>query len=307
MPNGLYVRILGDPPMPPPDADFAFTINFAKGEGDPRRVFDAASKFIDGLEELDGAVAGSVGSRIKTLMVLEDIEAGSLKTFLKTILEDIDDESLKAGEWKAAIGPALVRAKHVAIEYLNKTPNEAAGGVDPLRRQLEEIATQTDARHLPDYAPIHEGRLVASLDRIQDAKRTLGRNDRMTIEAEGRVYDIDLSQTWEPSEIIPVQGVTETHSDGEAILTIRKPDLLGQAMWQFSHGKSGIYAKISDERWLRDFHERKIALRSGDALKCRVRFTYIYDENGVLIEQKYEIIRVLDIIQGSGPQLDLSL
>jgi hypothetical protein len=176
-----------------------------------------------------------------------------------------------------------------------------------LRRQLEEIARQTDVRHLPDYAPIHEGRLVASLDKLQDAKRTLGSNDRMTIEAEGRVFEVDLSKTWEPSEIIPVENVTETHSEGEAILTIRKPDLLGQAMWQFTHGRSSIYAKISDEAWLRDFHERRIALHSGDALKCKVKFTYIYAENGVLIEQKYEIIRVLEIIAGAGPQLDLSL
>jgi hypothetical protein len=129
----------------------------------------------------------------------------------------------------------------------------------------------------------------------------------MTIEAEGRVFEVDLSKTWEPSEIVPVQDVTETHSEGEAILTIRKPDLLGLAMWQFSHGKTSIYAKVSDEAWLRDFHDRKIALHSGDALKCKVKFTYVYDENGVLIEQKYEIIQVLDIIQGSGPQLDFSL
>jgi hypothetical protein len=291
----------------PPDADFSFTVDFVKGQGDPRRVFDAASLFIEGLEELEGAVASSVASRIKTLMVLEDVESGSLKVFLKTILQDLDDEALKAGHWKAAVGPALVRAKYVAIEYLNRDQNQARVGVDPLRRELERIARQTDVRHLPDYAPIHEGRLVASLDKLQDAKRTLAPNDRLTIEAEGRTFEVDLSKTWEPSEIIPVQNVTETHSEGEAILAIRKPDLLGQAMWQFSHGKTSIYAKISDERWLRDFHERKIALHSGDALKCKVKFTYIYDENGVLIEQKYEIIRVLDIIQGSGPQLDLSL
>jgi hypothetical protein len=290
MTNGVYVRLLGEPPMPPPDADFSFTVDFVKGQGDPRRVFDAASLFIEGLEELEGAVASSVASRIKTLMVLEDVESGSLKIFLKTILQDLDDEALKAGHWKAAVGPALVRAKYVAIEYLNRDQNQARVGVDPLRRELERIARQTDVRHLPDYAPIHEGRLVASLDKLQDAKRTLAPNDRLTIEAEGRTFEVDLSKTWEPSEIIPVQNVTETHSEGEAILAIRKPDLLGQAMWQFSHGKNSIYAKISDERWLRDFHERKIALHSGDALKCKVKFTYIYDENGVLIDEVVPVV-----------------
>jgi hypothetical protein len=52
---------------------------------------------------------------------------------------------------KAAIGPALIRAKHVAIEYLNKDRSEAARGVDPLRRELEEIARQTDCRTMRQY------------------------------------------------------------------------------------------------------------------------------------------------------------
>ena len=44
--------------MPPPDADFSFRIVFEKGQGDPRRIFDAASELIDGFEHLDEAVAG---------------------------------------------------------------------------------------------------------------------------------------------------------------------------------------------------------------------------------------------------------
>jgi hypothetical protein len=101
--------------------------------------------------------------------------------------------------------------------------------------------------------------------------------------------------------------VTETHSEGEIILTIRKPDLLGEAMWQFSHGKLSVAARISDQEWLERFHRREIPLHSGDAVKCRVMFTFVYDEGGVLIEQKIEVIKVLDIIGGGGPQLPLGL
>jgi hypothetical protein len=52
----IRVVLSGEPPMPPPDADFSFTIDFAKGTGDPRRVFDAAVLLIDGFESLDAAV-----------------------------------------------------------------------------------------------------------------------------------------------------------------------------------------------------------------------------------------------------------
>jgi hypothetical protein len=47
---------------------------------------------------------------------------------------------------------------------------------------------------------------------------------------------------------------------------------------------------------------------SGDALRCKVQFTFVYDDKGVLIEQKIEIIKVLDVIKGSGGnQLGLTL
>src|SRR6266540_7419849 len=97
MTNGVHVRIFGGaPPMPPADADFSFTIDFAKGQGDPRRVFDAASELIDGFEELDSAIVGSIDTKTKTLMVLEDVEAGSMRVWLTTILENIDDQALRA-------------------------------------------------------------------------------------------------------------------------------------------------------------------------------------------------------------------
>jgi hypothetical protein len=41
-----HLRLLGEPPLPPPDSDFSFTIGFQKGRGDPRRVFDAASALV---------------------------------------------------------------------------------------------------------------------------------------------------------------------------------------------------------------------------------------------------------------------
>lgn len=79
-------------------------------------------------------------------------------------------------------------------------------------------------------------------------------------------------------------------------------------MWQFGHGKFTVYAPIKDEGWLTDFHNRKIALYSGDALRCKVQFTFIYDDKGELIEQKNEVIKVLEIIKGSGgTQLGLKI
>jgi hypothetical protein len=116
--------------MPPPDADFSFRIVFEKGHGNPRRIFDAASELIDGFEQLDAAIAGSVDVALRPLMVLEDIEASSLRVWLSSILKKVDDQGLRDGEYKKAIGPALVEAKYAAIAspFL---PRAAAAGSLP--------------------------------------------------------------------------------------------------------------------------------------------------------------------------------
>jgi hypothetical protein len=289
--------------MPPPVADFSFRIVFKKGQGDPRRIFDAASELIDGFKHLDEAVAGSVDVKLQPTMILEDIKAGSIRVLLSSLLKKIDDEGLKQGEIKKAIGPALVDAKYAAIRWLDKDQETATKDAIKLRDNLRQLAATSDLRHLGDYAPIHEAKLVASLSSLQEAKRLLGPKDKLMLEAPGhKTYTVDLSKTWDPSEVISLdETTTEKHSEGEIILTIRKPDMVGNSKWLFSRGKFPVSAKITDEEWLARFHDRKVkGLHSGDAMRCKVRFTYVFDDKGNLIDEHIEITKVLEIIEASG-------
>lgn len=289
--------------MPPPDADFSFRIVFEKGQGDPRRIFDAASEMVDGFEHLDEAIAGSVDVKLQPSMILEDIEAGSIRVWLSTMLKKIDDEGLRQGEIKKAIGPALVEAKYVAIKYLDKDENAATTGALELRDTLHGLAASSQLRQLGDYAPIHEAKLIAALDSFQEAKRLLGSKDQLMLEAPSRpAYQVDLTKTWDPSKVITIEEeTTERHSEGEIILTIRKPDMMGQSKWQFTRGKFPVFAKITDEDWLGQFHARKVTgLHSGDAMRCKVKFTYIFDAKGTMIEEEIEITKVLEITDGGG-------
>jgi hypothetical protein len=91
----LHVRISEGPPMPPPDADFGIRIDFKKSVGNPRRVFDAASLLIEGFERLDDTVIEAIDSKIEPVLVLEDVEAGSIIIWLRNVLTAVDDEALK--------------------------------------------------------------------------------------------------------------------------------------------------------------------------------------------------------------------
>ena len=289
--------------MPLPVADFSFRIVFKKGQGDPRRIFDAASELIDGFEHLDEAVAGSVDVKLQPTMILEDIKAGSIRVLLSSLLKKIDDEGLRQGELKRAIGPALVDAKYAAIGWLDKDQETATKDAIKLRDTLRQLAATSDLRHLGDYAPIHEAKLVASLSSLQEAKRLLGPKDKLMLEAPGhKTYTVDLTKTWDPSEVISLDTTTtEKHSEGEIILTIRKPDMVGNSKWLFSRGKFPVSAKITDEEWLARFHDRKVkGLHSGDAMRCKVKFTYFFDDKGNMIDEQIEITKVLEIIEATG-------
>jgi hypothetical protein len=281
------------------EGDFSFTISFRRGAGNPRRVFDAASALIDAFQSFDRAVLPSLDAKIESYLVLEDVSAGSMRVKLASMLRSIDDDALRSGDWKRIAGDFAVKAKRSAIEFLEKE-DDAPERLEALKEQIKECAAKTDVRHLPDYPPVHEGRLIASLDKIQKAKAELEIGDSLTIELGKDEYSVDISSTWLPSETLnktPSEPI-EKENVVEVSLTIRKPDLIKNTMWQFSHGKTTVNAAIKDEEWLRRLHARDIGIFAGDALQCTVRMVYSYDEKGELIDTRAEIVKVHGIIAG---------
>ena len=138
-----------EPPIP--EADFAFYIDFAKGEGSPSRVFSATHDFIQACERLDRELVASIDSSIQTVMVLEDIEAGSIKTWLRNTLKSTDDQALKELNWKPAVGKYLVRAKYMVLQWIDNDTTPRS--LPDLRKNIQKLAKETDVRYIPDYSP----------------------------------------------------------------------------------------------------------------------------------------------------------
>jgi hypothetical protein len=80
---------------------------------------------IRALQRLDATLVEAIDSKIEPLMVLEEIESGSLVVWLKNILTATDDEALKKLDWKPAVGKYLVRAKHVYIRWATEKMADA--------------------------------------------------------------------------------------------------------------------------------------------------------------------------------------
>lgn len=116
----------------PPRSDFALYLDVKRGEGPASREFSATHQFIQACERLDREPVGSIDTNIETVMVLEDIEASSLKTCLRNVLQAID------------------RGKYLILKWIEE--DGAAHDLPTLGREIQKLAAETDVRHIPDYA-----------------------------------------------------------------------------------------------------------------------------------------------------------
>lgn len=155
----------------PRDTDeFGIEVGFERNTPAPSRVFRGMSAYIESFELIDAALLSSVTTRIQPLLLLEDIEAGSIRAWLKNTLESVDDEALKSGDYKKLIGAYLVRGKKAMIDFIDKrTTIQSTTEIADLQNDLLAIAHETEALRIPTYHPVPSIDIAQSLKALGDA------------------------------------------------------------------------------------------------------------------------------------------
>ena len=306
----MVTTITTKKPEIPKNADFAIYIDFQKDAANPQRIFQTADALIRAFQKLDKSLCSTIDSRISPIMMLEEVETGSLKIWLKNALEAADDQALKELDWKPLVGKYLVKAKYLIIDFLNKgQKNENKEGLLELSKKIKEIAQETDVRHLPDYRAPNILELSESIREISAAKVFLDKQDKLQYigDYRGEKYiNFDLSIEWTPEDFedLLTSEVVE-YPELTMILAVKKPDYLANSSWELRHGKKKITAKIEDENWLKEFQDGKKDVRPGDALRCKVKQTISYGFDNELIAEKYSITKVEEILEDKYKQMDL--
>lgn len=180
-------------------ADFALEIQFEKNSGNPSRVFRTMSELIDTMQFLDQTLIKSIDSKIEPVMLLEDIEAHSIKAWLATVVRVIPDEALYKFDWKPIVGQYLVKGKKYIINWSEgKTTITNANQVSELKEQLVTLARETNIRMLPDYQEITTKELLTGIQRISENTSHLSKTDRASYyysDAEKVDFNLDLYVT----------------------------------------------------------------------------------------------------------------
>ena len=94
----------------------------------------------------------------------------------------------------------------------------------------------------------------------------------------------------------------QTHHIPSMVVVVKKPDYLGNSMWELRYGKRSISAKIEHAEWLEEFQKRRADVRPGDALKCRVRLEVLYGHDNELMSERYYIEHVHEVLANHAEQ-----
>lgn len=279
-------------------ADFCIEIDYKKESENPSRVFESMTAIIRAFQDFDRDLIKSIDSKIEPVLLLEDIEIGSLRTWLANVLKGIPDEAIKDLSWKKVVGHYLVKSKYIVIKKLEgRTQITDAQVIEDIQFELVEEAKKTDIKELPNYAPINMRRLVDNINKINSALEPLTKDDKAIFKSSvgDATFNLELNVTPEGLEDLVTKE--KIVSDSIMILKVKRPDYLGQAMWDFKYNGRLMPAKILHESWLYDFQERKIDIRPGDSLRAKVKTTVKYGYDYEVIGNHYEIEEVLEVLQ----------
>ena len=230
---------------------FELVVEFKRDSGDPSRVFKTMTGLIESVQSLDQHLSYSVGPSVKTTLILQDIQASSLKAKLKNIIEEIPDEALKQAEIKPILGHFLVKAKHRVIDWCSDRKQVAdKDEIKQLQSEIKQLAQETDVKQLPAYTEPDTESLLIDINSIRNALQNLEADDYARYESEEGVSKFNKQMEISAEIIRDVMTREKLISESEKILKVKKPDYLGFSMWLFKYQGRSIDVKILDDEWL---------------------------------------------------------
>ena len=291
-------------------ATFAITVDFVRGDGDPSRPFRTMVGLLDSIRRLDRDLARSVDVELEPVLVLEDVEAGSIKSWVATILRSADDDALKSGDWKKVLGKYLVDAKYIILGKIDDEPSITRPQL--LEEIQAELANEAPNRHLglfPSYTPLTRTQIAAHIADITESLKPLGNRDSASFEGiEGAPVRFNPGLRVNEEELNDLLAVRTISNKSQLILKVKKPDFLGSSMWEFHFAGHTINASVVDEPWLARFRKDGLGVRPGAALKALVDIEISYNENHEDLPPKYTVLEVYEVIPpiSFGTQMALS-
>lgn len=277
---------------------FSIKIDYHSGNDKAGRVFKVMSEMIEAMETFDYCLLESFSIKIENILTLHDVEAGSIKATLRSIISSIDDDALKDLDWKKAVGSFLLKIKYLILNYLEDKPEIASSEqVHMIQELIFDSARKSDILIIPNYSTVSAKKLLNSLGRIYNSTSHLSNKEFITYISSYGEAKINKHFYISPQAIETILTEEIVKSRTTMLLRVKKPDFLGDSMWDVQYKRKTIQIKILDFEWLGRFKAREIDLLPGDSIRAIVETALHYGYDRSIIAQHFNVIKVLEIIK----------
>lgn len=279
-------------------------VDYEPRTSDPSRVFRSMAELIEAFHAIDRDLARAVSVSVDVEIILERVEAGSIKAFIRTILQHADDDALRNLDWKPLVGQYLVRGKHAILGWLDgKDKIASRAEVIELQEAIARLAPAAPRELLPaGTVPIE--RLLEDVQLISIAVAELRPDDSAVLISAIDVTPVERRIRVTSEDITQLLTQETTSTQAPMKLLVKKPDYLGNSKWEFKHGDHALEAKIADLDWLARFQSGQIDLKPGDALHATVKSEIARGFEGNIVETRHEVLKVLTIIPSASGEQD---
>ena len=138
---------------------------------------------------------------------------------------------------------------------------------------------------------------MLSIEEISSSIKKLNKNDKAYYSTKfDKKVPFNFDFYVSPEKIEELIVMEKIPNKETMILKVKKPDYLGESMWEFKGVEGVIEVKILDMGWLRKFQDRQFVLRPGDSIKAIVNVEVHYGYDSKVVIRKYSIEKVLKII-----------
>lgn len=277
---------------------FCLTVEYDKRSPNPEKVFLGIARTLEAFKALDAQLITCVDSNIETDMLLEDVEKGSIKVWLASVLKSIPDNAIESLDYRKVVGAFLVKAKYFILSKCSDAEQiKEVSYVEEIENGVKEIAKSTGVNALECYSvPPREG-LLQGIQKVSEAFTLFDVQNTVTMtDNEGNNLVLNTKFHLEAETIEELCTGEVIENDMELIVKVRKPDFLADTNWVFKHGEQSINAKIGDKEWLSRYLNGEIAVLPGDSLRVKMHIISSYDNNQVLLRTKYEVTKVINIV-----------
>jgi len=275
---------------------FCITVEYDQNASNPEKIFQSIAKTIEGFQAIDSQLVTCISSNIEPLILLEDIEHGSLKTYLKSFIKSLPDDGLKECNLKRIIGEYLVRGKYIILAALEGKDEIEKNEVITLEQRLYQEAKNTGVSQLDCYSRPNRKMLLEGIGTLSTGISLLRDSDHMYLETNKEKIVVNKFNMF-PEQIEELCVGKKVENENELILKLKEVDFLGESQWTFRHGAQTIKAKIMDEEWLKKYHNREVVLVPGDSLRVKIKTQTYYDENGFFIKSNSQIMKVIEVVK----------